>query len=186
MYQPIAQAALDAGLPIVAANVSTATARALMTGAAAPPPLAARFGLDRALAPELEAAMAAEMREAHCGHANSRVAASMITAQRVRDAAMAAALLDAGEDGAVLIAGMGHARTDRGVPAYLRVAQPAAAIASVAFLEVRDDAPAPGDYAGRVGAARLPYDFAWFTPRVDDVDPCQAFRRELERLRDRR
>src|SRR5207247_11441699 len=106
MYQPIAQAALDAGLPIVAANVSTATARALMTGAAtAPPTLGARFGLDRALTPEVEAAMAAEMRDAHCGHADSRMVASMITAQRVRDAAMAAALLDAGADGAVLIAG---------------------------------------------------------------------------------
>jgi uncharacterized iron-regulated protein len=187
MYQPIAQAALDAGLPIVAANVPTATARALMTGAAAAPPaLAARFGLDRALAPEVEAAMAAEMRDAHCGHADSRMVASMITAQRVRDATMAAALLDTGAGGAVLIAGTGHARTDRGVPAYLRVAQPAAPIVSVAFLEVRADAPAPGDYAARLGAARLPFDFAWFTPRVDDVDPCETFRRELERLRDRR
>jgi uncharacterized iron-regulated protein len=186
-YEPIAQAALDAGLPIVAANIPATMARALMTGAAAAPPaLAARFGLDRALAPEVEAAMAAEMREAHCGHADARMAASMITAQRVRDAAMAAALLDAGADGAVLIAGTGHVRTDRGVPASLRVAQPAAVIASVAFLEVRDGAPAPGDYAARAGAARLPFDFAWFTPRVDDVDPCDAFRRDLERLRDRR
>ena len=186
MYQPIVQVALDAGLPIVAANISTATARALMTGAEAPPALATRFGLDRALATEVQAAMAAEMRYAHCGHADSQTVASMITVQRVRDAAMAAALMDAGADGAVLIAGSGHVRIDHGVPAYLGAASPASTTASVGFIEVQPDTTSPGDYAERFGAARLPFDYVWLTPRLDDIDPCETFRRGLERLRDGR
>ena len=48
-YQPIAQAALDAGVPIVAANLTPATARALARGqrAALPANLAERYALDR-------------------------------------------------------------------------------------------------------------------------------------------
>ena len=26
-------------------------------------------------------------------------------------------------------------------------------------------------------------DFVWFTPRVDDVDPCEAFREALENMK---
>jgi uncharacterized iron-regulated protein len=100
----------------------------------------------------------------------------MVTAQRARDAQMAERLLAAARDGAVLIAGAGHVRTDRGVPAYLAGRVPAGGIASVAFVEVATDRTAPGDYAERFGAARLPFDFVWFTTRADDGDPCARMR----------
>jgi hypothetical protein len=69
-YQPIAQAALDAGVPIVAANLTPATARALARGqrAALPASLAERYALDRPPSADLQAALTTEIREAHCGH----------------------------------------------------------------------------------------------------------------------
>jgi uncharacterized iron-regulated protein len=185
MYEPIAQAALDAGLPIVAANLDAERGRAVGRGGigAIDAALVSRYGLAEPLPPDVRAAMTDEIREAHCGHASEGVASAMIVVQRARDAAMAEAMLTApGSDGAVLIAGAGHARNDRGVPASLRRIAPAAGIASVAFLEVDAGRPDPASYAGRFGE-RLPYDYVWFTPAVDDEDPCEKFKKSLERLR---
>jgi uncharacterized iron-regulated protein len=96
---------------------------------------------------------------------------------------MAEALLTApGGDGAVLIAGTGHVRTDRGVPAYLRRIAPAPRTVSVAFLEVDPKRPDADSYAARFNRG-LPFDYVWFTPAVDDEDPCEKFRKSLERLR---
>ena len=32
-------------------------------------------------------------------------------------------------------------------------------------------------------AERLPFDAVWFTPRLDDEDPCERFREQLEGMR---
>jgi uncharacterized iron-regulated protein len=98
----------------------------------------------------------------------------MVLAQRARDSALAESLL-AGADGGVLIAGTGHVRNDRGVPAYLRRRVPDATIATLAPLEVRAEWTQPSDYARAYGGA-LPFDWVWFTPRMDDEDPCARFR----------
>ncbi len=177
-YQPIAEAALEAELPVVPANIPTAVARAVARGdtAALDPGLVARYRLERPpLA--LETAMATEIRSSHCGQIPDRLVAGMVAAQRARDAQMAESLLTAERDGAVLIAGAGHVRTDRGVPAYLRLRRPDATVASLAFLEVDRRRAAPAHYAD------LPYDYVWFTPGTDDTDPCERFRAPLDRLR---
>jgi uncharacterized iron-regulated protein len=181
LYQPIADRALAAGLPIVAANLGPATTRAVARQGlrALDPSLVARLHLDRALEPEARAEMAAEIREGHCGYAREEMLDGMIAVQRARDAQMADRLAAAGGDGAVLIAGAGHVRKDRGVPAFLAVLVPDARVGSVAFVEVSPDAPAPEAYA-------MPADYLWFTPRFDPVDPCERFREPLERLRERR
>jgi hypothetical protein len=107
----------------------------------------------------------------------------MIGAQRARDAQMAEAMLQApGGDGAVLIAGAGHARTDFGVPAYLRRIDPEPLVVSIAFVEVDATRRHVEGYAERLGG-QLPFDYVWFTPAVDDEDPCEKFRKSLERLR---
>lgn len=186
-YQPIAEAALASGLPIVAANISRPTARAVSLGDpnALDRALVARYGLDRPLPPETRRAMAAEIRDAHCGHAPESRLDGMIAAQRARDAQMAESLVVGEQDGAVLIAGAGHVRNDRGVPAYLRARLHGTSVASVAFVEVRDGWTAPADYAARFGAGSLPFGYVWFTERADDADPCETFRESLERLQRR-
>jgi uncharacterized iron-regulated protein len=184
MYQPIAEAALDAGLPLLPANITAGAARALVRGepAGLDSGLVTRFGLDRPPAPPVTAALAAEIREAHCGHVPERLVPGMVAAQRARDATMAERLLAAGPAGAVLIAGAGHVRVDRGVPAYVRAVAPEVALASLAFLEVSPEWALTGGAPVRA-AGPPPFDYVWFTPRVDEGDPCDRFRQPLERLR---
>jgi uncharacterized iron-regulated protein len=185
MYQPIAEAALEAKLPIIATNLAPVTARALgRSGAAAlDAAFVARYGLERPLAPPTQAAMAEEIRGAHCGYASEMQVNAMLLVQRARDAQMAESLAAAGQqDGAVLIAGAGHVRRDYGVPVYLASRTPEASVISVAFLEVGQDRLEPMAYAAWVGRPTLPFEYIWFTPRVDDDDPCAAFEEQLKKL----
>jgi uncharacterized iron-regulated protein len=187
MYQPIAEAALHVELPIVATNLSQTTVRALgQSGKTAlDAALAARLGLDRPLAADVQMAMAEEIRDAHCGYASEPRVEAMIIVQRARDAQMAESLATAGQQhGAVLIAGAGHVRRDYGVPLYLARKAPDASVTSLAFLEVSQDKldPSATEYATRFRRQTLPFDYVWFTPRVDDQDPCAAFKEQLKKL----
>ena len=105
------------------------------------------------------------------------VIVGMTNVQRARDALMAERLasLPAGVQG-VLIAGTGHVRRDFGVPFYLRHLRPGAAIVSLAFREVDLDDDTVPETAG------VAFDYVWITPRVDNDDPCQTYRRQLEKL----
>jgi uncharacterized iron-regulated protein len=175
-YQVIADAALSAGVPIVAANLPASTARAVARGdlSAVDPALVRRHALDRP-APA-QASLEEQIRATHCGVLPDALIPGMVTAQRARDAEMAERLIAGQRDGAVLIAGVGHVRTDHGVPRALRALAPDARVVSVAFLEVADGWVAPGDYAARFGATRLPFDYVWFTARADNVDHCARLR----------
>src|SRR5439155_9832242 len=61
---------------------------------------------------------------------------------------------------------------------------PDAGVASVAFLEVVDGWTAPADYAARFGAARLPFDYVWFTARADNADHCARLRERARAPKD--
>jgi uncharacterized iron-regulated protein len=185
MYEPIAEAALQAKLPIIATNLAPAAARSLgQSGAVAlDTAFAGRHGLDRPLAPDTQGVMEEEIREAHCGHASDTQVSAMLLVQRTRDAQMAENLATAGQqDGAVLIAGAGHVRRDYGIPTYLASSTPQASVISVAFLEVSRDRLDPTAYTVWFGRPTLPFDYVWFTPRVDDDDPCAAFVDQLKKL----
>jgi len=121
----------------------------------------------------------------HCGHASEAIVPRMIAIQRSRDATMAQALIVAAQqqDRAVLIAGTGHTRTDRGVPRFVRAMGATDAMISVAFMEVRPGRERGADYAAVYDAAELPFDFVWFTPAVDYQDPCKKFRKVLEKMK---
>lgn len=173
-YQPVFDAAFAGKLPIAAGNVSQADAKALVKQgiSAFPTERVAALRLDRAYPAELEQSLLAELRASHCGHLPDKYLAPMALAQHARDAQLAQVLARVGaKDGAVLIAGAGHARLDRGVPYYLRLEAPDSSVMSLAFREVRSDQNEPGRYAGDEG----PFDFVWFTPRASDEDPCAAF-----------
>ena len=181
LYEPIAQAALDAGLPIVATNLSRVATDAIrrngLAGLSAS--LARRLGLEEPLDPETRDAIRRELDASHCGTADGITLERMVDVQWARDARMAEALVRAGQrDGAILIAGAGHVRTDRGVPFHLQRRAPGATIVSVAFLEVDATVDAPAGYAARFEGA-LPFDYVWFTPRIDDADPCARLRAHL-------
>lgn len=176
-YRPIFEVAFRAGLPVRAANLPRATARALVTlGIAALPDEAWRdLALDRDLPPGQGAALREQLRQSHCGHLPEELLAPMALAQRVRDATMAQRVLEAPAP-VVLVAGAGHVRTDRGVPWYLRARRPGFRAATLAFIEVEAGRTDPRAYAEDRGGAQ-PFDAVWFTPRANDDDPCGAFKR---------
>jgi uncharacterized iron-regulated protein len=182
-YQPIAQAALDGSLPIVATNLSRAATDAVRRNGlpGLGPALAAQLRLADP-SPETRSAMTRDLRDSHCGQAPEGALDRMVDIQWARDARMAASLARGQRDGAVLIAGAGHARRDYGVPAHLARQVPVAKIASVAFVEVDPTGTKPVDYTARFGGETLPFDYVWFTPKADDVDPCERFKQSLERI----
>jgi uncharacterized iron-regulated protein len=174
MYQPIFQVGLAAHLPIVAANLSRPSARAVIhlgTGALTPvvQQLLAHAG---PLPADEERERREEMEALHCGQLPEQFLGPMVLSQRARDAQLAAALhTGATAGGAVLVTGAEHARRDRGVGAFLRVAGvPPERIASVAFREVNPEAREPAEYEGG------PYDYVVFTPATEREDPCREMR----------
>ena len=182
IYQPVAEAALEAGLALEPANLDRATVRELSRGASHD--LRARLGLDEPLPEALARSLRREIVEAHCGYADDAAVEGMALGQRARDAQMALRLHQAGAaDGAVLIAGAGHCRTDRGVPYYLRRHDTRARVLSLAFIEVSPERLSAGDYADAKDEPQLPYDLVYFTPRIDARDACQRFREQLEKMR---
>jgi uncharacterized iron-regulated protein len=186
LYEPIARAALEAGLPIIATNlprslIQTMARKGLSSLDTA---FVKQYALARPLPPDVQTDMVSEMRDSHCGQVSESVIETMIMVQRARDAQMADSLVSANlSDGAVLIAGIGHVRKDRGVPAYLALVVPQATVLSLTFMEVKAGETDPTAYATRFGQGDQLFDYLWFTPRVDNLDPCEKFGKQLERLR---
>jgi uncharacterized iron-regulated protein len=179
MYRPVFAAALDAGLPIVAANLSRQQARKIFEGAKDVISPRARQLLDNhpPLTQAEQASLREEMAASHCGELPASMLDPMVEMQRARDAQLAERLLAAADArGAVLIAGAGHVRDDRGVPSYLRQEAPAPSLRTVGFVEVQAGRDDPAAYAAEFGVERLPFDYVVFTPRTDRGDPCEGLR----------
>lgn len=143
-YHPIFQALGDAlilGAEVPREDLSGAAAAGAAGGIADP----ARFGLDRPLAAAEQAAREAEQAEAHCNLLPAEALPGMVEAQRLRDAALAQAVLeglDRTGGPVAVITGNGHARRDRGVPALLARARPDLGVIALGqFTEKRQAAP---------------------------------------------
>lgn len=174
LHKPLLEAALAAGHPVRAANLSQADAgRIVAAGALRADEAVLAAALARSnWSAEREQSLRDEMFESHCRMLPEKLAPGMALAQRARDAFMALALAGTPGD-AVLIAGNGHVRLDQGVPLYL---PPNAALASVGFLETRPGEKDPRGYArGRNGEHS--YDYVWFTSPQARPDPCEALRK---------
>ena len=154
-YRPFVAAALRAGVPIVAANVSRAEARVVMREG-----LAAQ-GFDAAVPPAVLATLAEEIEGSHCGQLDAASARRMALAQVARDQSMARAVARHAARGAVLLAGNGHVRTDVGVPLWLDAATRARTEA-IGVVE-----------AGDASAA---FDRRLEVPAERRDDPCAAMR----------
>ncbi len=174
MYAPILDAATDT--PVLGAAVPRKSVRdAMGRGAAAvfAEDLgrdAEALGVNQPLPVEIQKAMEAEQVAAHCDALPIEMAAPMVEAQRLRDAAFADAVLrgrEMGDGPVILITGSGHGRVDRAVPLYLRAAAPDLSVISVAFVEIT---------AGMGSAEAAPFDFIWYTDKYPRGDPCEAFR----------
>jgi uncharacterized iron-regulated protein len=156
-YRPFVALALQHDLPLVAANVSRAQARRVMSAG-----LQAE-GFSAAVAPEVLGALAQEIEDSHCGLVDAATARRMALAQVARDQAMAAAVEQHAGRGVLLLAGNGHVRTDAGVPRWLSPATRARSEA-IGLLEI--------------GAReRGRYDRVVWTVAQARADPCAGMRR---------
>jgi uncharacterized iron-regulated protein len=139
------------------------------------------LALDRPIPDSVLGAVEREIIDSHCGHVQPSRARAFATIQIARDAALADGLLtaaDRAEGSAVLIAGSGHVRRDRGVPLHLARRGVPASVAVLAPIEVRTGAITPADHTVAFGVSRLPFDFVWFTPRRERDDPCNSFKKK--------
>jgi uncharacterized iron-regulated protein len=104
----------------------------------------------------------------------------MAAAQRYRDAHLADALLsaEARHGSAILIAGNGHVRADRGVPWHIRQRQPGAEVLSVLLVEVEAGKTDPASYLPRDPNGKPAADLLIFTPRAERADPCEKLRKK--------
>jgi hypothetical protein len=166
MYHPVLVAA--PGARLYGAEVPGDLARRAVTGGAAAVfgPGAADFGLDRPLPASEQAAREAEQFTAHCEAMPREMMGGMVEAQRLRDAYLAKAALQALRDtgGPVaVITGWGHARKDWGVPALLALADPGVSVLSLGQLEAD---PGP----------KAPFDLWIIADPVPRGDPCAVFR----------
>ena len=170
LYRPIFDEIVHGSRKIVAAGLPhSVIVRLVHEGLASlPPEIAAHVHL-HPLPPAAQASLDAEIKASHCGMLPDTLVPAMSLAQRVKDAFMADVMASQ-PMGAILIAGNGHVRNDRGVPFELAALRPGAPITTISFVEV-DDSADPTTYA-----AEQPADFLVFTPRVDDEDPCAKFR----------
>lgn len=175
LYRPVFAAALAAGYPLLAADLSAAERQRLRSGGRPADALIA-LGVEEPLPPEALAALESDLERSHCGMLPASALPKMIAIQRARDAQLAATLLRAdAPDGAILIAGAGHVARNA-VPNYLAHERPVDEIATLALTEVDPQRINPHDYL------ETPYDFLWLTPRVDDQNPCDRFKDQLENL----
>ncbi len=175
MYQPIAEAAFSARLTIRPGNPSAdLTREAAQKGLEALGAREVQLALDAPLSPALNKALDDALYAGHCEMVPRERLQPMARVQRLRDAVMADALLADSE--AVLIAGNGHVRADRGVPWYLRRRAPDSRVAVVMQVELDGSGKAPGDHVARGPDGEPVADFVWLTPRAERPDQCEQMR----------
>ncbi|MCB1420005.1 MAG: ChaN family lipoprotein [Notoacmeibacter sp.] len=176
MYQPVAEAALAAGLSMKAGDLDRETIRAIgRQGAAALDATeASRIGLDMELGKDAAASLATELKDSHCGLLPEKSIPAMMTVQQARDGAMAAAMLEAGDAGAILIAGAGHVREDRAAPAILERKAPSIDVLTIGLMELGTST----DIAGYLEDTR--FDYIVLTPKADMTDHCAEMKKSME------
>ena len=180
---PIAQAARDNGLMMVAGNLPDDLLKPMISNGndALPDDLAAKLDLPD-MPTEILDRFNVEIAEGHCNMLPKSMLGGFSAVQFARDASLARAMSDAanidGIDGAFLIAGAMHVRHSIATPWHLQRYEPDIEprdIAVVSLIEADDpgpDASSIEDYAMRFGAPD-DIDFMWFTNDIARGDPCQ-------------
>jgi uncharacterized iron-regulated protein len=178
-HRPLFEAAYAGGGTWIAANLSRATAQQLARDPSFPVEPALQAVLESARWSEAaQQALARALTEGHCGTMPEAVVGRIIRVQRLRDAALALPLLDAGERRSLLLAGNGHVRRDHGVPRYLGALEKEALVIGFEEIQTPGDA-GTGDLAAMVGAGRAAalaeaYDLVCLTRVPQRADPCAA------------
>jgi uncharacterized iron-regulated protein len=180
-YSPIAEAARQHQLPMIAGNLPDDIIGPLIEkgNAALPASLAKKLALPP-LPDETKTLFDREIVDAHCGVLSPDQAPPFSTIQFARDASLARAMFDAskqkGIKGAFLITGAMHARANVAVPWQLKRFDPK----GTSIVIIMREAPNPGDpsvspanYLKAYGPGHS-VDFIWFTSDLARSNPCDG------------
>ncbi|MFW7380903.1 MAG: ChaN family lipoprotein [Oligoflexus sp.] len=181
-FTPLMTYAVEHEIDIVAANLSRADVKNLFQG-----DLKAVFREEelnryrftsQTLSQENLQSLRAQIEESHCHPMQEPMLSSMVRVQRGRDLALAEGIVQAVQEHkrVILFAGSGHVRKDWGVPELLARLEKNWQVRSVAMVQAPDDWPA-------FQAQGLPYDYVWLTPAVDLRDPCEVYRQQLQKFK---
>ncbi|MEP0147486.1 MAG: ChaN family lipoprotein [Lentilitoribacter sp.] len=166
MYHPIFAAAPDA--QVFGAAVPRTAARQAMTDglASAFGSGAEAYGLTTPLESTEQEAREALQMTAHCDALPEDILPAMVDIQRLRDAQLAKIALKVFEltgGPVIVITGNGHARTDWGMPVYLKRSAPEVSITALG--------------QGEAGVAPTgTFDVVEYTDSIEREDPCLAFK----------
>lgn len=165
-YRPFVELALQYDLPIVAANLSRASAaRVSREGAAAVFSEGERRELALDRFDDLLPAQEKIVQAGHCNLLPLSALPGLARAQVARDAVLAQSLRPYLARGVILLTGNGHARRDIGVPRHLPE-QDRPRAWSIGLLEE----------GASDGFSR--FDVAFLTPPQERPDPCEGLRRK--------
>lgn len=189
MFAPLFEELLSRVLPILGGNTPARAIRDVARSGYSVLPDAerSRLGLNVQLEAPLRGALIAEIGASHCDLLPESAFAPMALAQQYRDAHLADVLLGAQKThgAAVLLAGNGHVRADRGVPWHLRRRSPETGSVVVAFVEVDGGETDAAAYVPRDPAGQPAVDYVWLTPRAERPDPCERMRERFDSQKSR-
>ncbi|WP_455202961.1 ChaN family lipoprotein [Kaarinaea lacus] len=178
MYSPVFDATLNGKYKIVAANIDKDKLKQVfMQGTDAIPKNIKQLVDDNPMDEQSEAVLRKGIIESHCNMLPENMVPTMMLTQRLRDAAIARNVVEnIGADGTVLIAGSGHTQK-RGVPVFIQALDKDATQLSMGWMEVDERFNSPQEYSHYYSSDNLPFDFVWFTPRIDRPDPCEELKK---------
>ena len=156
-YGPVVMAAVQAGVPVLGANLPRARMKDAMSD----------VSLDAQLSPEALKAQQDAVRTGHCNALPESQIGPMTRIQIARDRAMAQTLIQAKSPGktVVLVSGAGHSPRVLGVPQHLPTE-----------MEVRVVRLVAGDAPDADNKGPAVYDAVWLTPALPPRDYCADFK----------
>jgi len=183
-YKPVFDSVFKAKLPMHAAEIGRTTLMNIVSKGISHAPEDVQDVLEKTkLSDEATESLKKEIEMTHCGMINDEMTQAMMLGQKVRDAAIGTTLYNMKKDPvdkAILVAGSGHIRNDRGAPMYLKTRDKNAKITSVAWLEIDTETTDPQTYSKRWGTNELPFDYVVFTAQVDRPDPCEEMKKFMQ------
>jgi uncharacterized iron-regulated protein len=185
IYYPLFQSIINARWYLKAGNPGNAIVRRISKEGlgAVDQDTVRSFKLDEPLDSALSDALLTELEASHCGLMPKTAFGNMAVAQRFKDANMADVALKAVESygSAIVFAGNGHVRSDRGIPYYLKQRAPDRKVISVAFVEVEDGRVDPATYVPRDPAGKPATDYVAFAAPAQREDPCEGMRARMKK-----
>ncbi len=185
LFAPLYEAVIAARLPIYAGDPAREMIKKVAKEgeAALPEEERKRLGLDKPLPAVSQEGLLDDLEKSHCGLMPKTAFGKLAYAQRYRDAWLADTVLTAAKEhgSAILFAGNGHVRADRGVPWYIRQRAPEKKVVTVMLVEVEDGKTKPEDYDLKGDDGKPVADFVVFTPRAERPDPCEDMKKMFEK-----